>query len=198
MNFNYSINHIDNSKINKIKLLYVARLEKRKRHEWCINAFEYLYKNGFHVELNIVGNGSCHYAKHIKNMIQNLENKYCNSIKLYSNISNHELNNLYITSDIFIFPSKGEGFGIPIIEAASFGLPCVVTESTALTELKEDYIGLSFKKNSYDDFLQKIIIIINNINKYKQNSKNNMENVQKKFTWENTAYDFLQSSINIL
>jgi FkbM family methyltransferase len=47
------------------------------------------------------------------------------------------LNNLYNAADVFILPSAGEGFGIPVIEAQAAGCPVIVTDFTALHELGE-------------------------------------------------------------
>ncbi len=45
------------------------------------------------------------------------------------------LNALYNAADVFVLPSMGEGFGIPIIEAQSAGCPVIVSDFTACTEL---------------------------------------------------------------
>lgn len=42
---------------------------------------------------------------------------------------------LYNSFDVFLLPSKGEGFGIPLIEAQSCGVPVITTDYTACTEL---------------------------------------------------------------
>src|SRR5690606_17951882 len=45
------------------------------------------------------------------------------------------LNKLYNAADVFILPSAGEGFGVPVIEAQASGCPVIVTDFTAQTEL---------------------------------------------------------------
>src|SRR3990167_3733246 len=45
------------------------------------------------------------------------------------------VNEIYNIGDIFVFPTSGEGFGIPIIEAMATGLPVVVTDYTTSREL---------------------------------------------------------------
>lgn len=45
------------------------------------------------------------------------------------------LNTLYNAADVFVLPSMGEGFGVPIIEAQSAGCPVIVTDFTAMREL---------------------------------------------------------------
>lgn len=50
----------------------------------------------------------------------------------------HEyLSNVYSASDVYIQTSRGEGFGIPIIEAQSSGCPVIVTNYTAMPELAQ-------------------------------------------------------------
>ncbi len=43
--------------------------------------------------------------------------------------------NAYNTMDVFLLASKGEGFGIPSLEAQSCGVPVIVSKNTAQTEL---------------------------------------------------------------
>lgn len=46
-----------------------------------------------------------------------------------------EMNKLYNAFDVFCLPSMGEGFGIPIVEAQSCGVPVIVSDWTACAEL---------------------------------------------------------------
>ena len=47
------------------------------------------------------------------------------------------MNNLYNAADVFMLLSRGEGFGIPIVEAQSAGCPVIVTDFSASAELGE-------------------------------------------------------------
>lgn len=51
--------------------------------------------------------------------------------------SEETLNILHNAADVFVLPSMGEGFGIPIIEAQAAGCPVVVSDFTACAELGE-------------------------------------------------------------
>lgn len=51
--------------------------------------------------------------------------------------SEEHLNLLHNAADVFILPSMGEGFGIPIIEAQAAGCPVIVSDFTACSELGE-------------------------------------------------------------
>jgi len=43
--------------------------------------------------------------------------------------------NVYRAADVLINPAKGEGFGIPIVEAQACGTPVIVTDCTSMSEL---------------------------------------------------------------
>lgn len=47
----------------------------------------------------------------------------------------NEMSKIYSSFDVFLLPSCGEGFGVPIIEAQACGTPVIVTDFTAMPEL---------------------------------------------------------------
>lgn len=61
------------------------------------------------------------------------------------------MNNLYNAADVFVLPSAGEGFGVPIIEAQSAGCPVAVSDYTSMTELSE--VGYRIPIDLTDDLI---------------------------------------------
>lgn len=59
---------------------------------------------------------------------------------------------LYQASDVLLAPSRGEGFGIPVIEAQSCGTPCIVSNFTSQPELVAD--GWLVDGEPYMDYAQ--------------------------------------------
>lgn len=59
-------------------------------------------------------------------------------IKLLGDLDNLELLRIYKNSDIFVFPSSYEGFGIPPIEAMASGIPTIVSNKASLPEITGD------------------------------------------------------------
>jgi glycosyltransferase involved in cell wall biosynthesis len=49
-------------------------------------------------------------------------------------MTEYELRDLYYRADAFVFPSRGEGFGLPPREAAATGLPVITTEWSGLVD----------------------------------------------------------------
>ncbi len=56
----------------------------------------------------------------------------------FSNISDTELNEIYNASDVLLFPSLYEGFGLPIVEAFASGLPVVTSDIPTIREVTGD------------------------------------------------------------
>jgi glycosyltransferase involved in cell wall biosynthesis len=53
-------------------------------------------------------------------------------------VPDDELNKIYNCFDIFVLPTMAEGFGLPIVEAQSCGIPVLVTDYSACSELVVD------------------------------------------------------------
>jgi glycosyltransferase involved in cell wall biosynthesis len=50
-------------------------------------------------------------------------------------LSREDLQLLYSSADVFVFPSLYEGFGMPILEAMACGAPVITSKTTALGEV---------------------------------------------------------------
>jgi len=75
--------------------------------------------------------------------------KYDNVVLNAKNISTEELIDLYLTSHCGLFPSYGEGYGMPHAELALLGRPIVIANNTALTTMAQympDVIKVPCKK----------------------------------------------------
>ncbi|RLC34046.1 MAG: hypothetical protein DRZ76_03410, partial [Candidatus Nealsonbacteria bacterium] len=66
----------------------------------------------------------------------NLQNRCIFSgMRYYQGWSYEQMNEIYNLMDVFLLTTSGEGFGVPIIEAMSCQIPCVVTNYTTTREL---------------------------------------------------------------
>ena len=132
-----NISNIPNCKISfedgVIRLLFIGRYVQSKGPMDLINAIHYIYSknNELKLEVNFVGNikfSDLNLVEKIKLEIINCQNKYKDkiTIKLHESVSEDFKNKLLYEADIFILPSKHEGFCVPILEALKNGC-CIVS-----------------------------------------------------------------------
>lgn len=176
-----------------VHLLYVSRLEQRKRQEWCLRALDDLRREGLDIKLTLVGKGHGDYATELKQQIAQLTTTHGPAVIHLEGISQERLDSVYAQADLFLFPSLGEGFGIPVIEAAAHGIPCVVTDGSALSELSAYYVGHTFAPEDYTQFLESIRDIIEDLDNFKAQAAKKIPLVVEHFSWETTAFRFLQT-----
>ncbi|GAC1443702.1 MAG: hypothetical protein NVSMB52_02310 [Chloroflexota bacterium] len=55
----------------------------------------------------------------------------------FRGISDSDLAKIYRSFDVFVLPTFGEGFGLPLLEAMACGIPVIASEGSAVTELVE-------------------------------------------------------------
>jgi glycosyltransferase involved in cell wall biosynthesis len=70
------------------------------------------------------------------------------------------LANLYTHAQFFVFPSKYEGFGIPILEAMNCDCPIVLSDSSSMKEVAS-YAGYYFNPEDSDSILKSCQLVFN-------------------------------------
>ncbi len=178
----YSKKIINKLKIKKKFILSVGHFEKRKNYVNLIKAFSNNYYLKENYELVIVGNDNG-YKDIIIKLIKTL--KMQKKIRLISNLSDTELKYIYQKSQLFVFPSFYEGFGIPLIEAMFYQLPIATSNLEVLKEISEYKVSYFDPKNILD-----ISNKIENLIKSKQDQNkqiDNYKNILKKFDYNKIA-----------
>ena len=59
---------------------------------------------------------------------------------LFEEVADEEISYLYRNASILLFLSKGEGFGLPLVEAAHFGKPVVCSRIPSFIEIGGDHV----------------------------------------------------------
>lgn len=115
-------------------ILFVGTLEPRKNLENLITAFEHLKKHhgNENVQLVIAG-GPGYRHEPILEMLNQPKYKQC--IRYLGYVTHNEKLGLLKNAALFAFPSLYEGFGLPILEAMSMGVPVVTSNTSSLPEI---------------------------------------------------------------
>ncbi|WP_075483183.1 glycosyltransferase family 4 protein [Candidatus Pelagibacter communis] len=95
------------------------------------------------------------------------------------------LKNLYKFAQFFIYPSKYEGFGIPILESFSQNCPVICSDTSSLPEVAGD-AALYFDPNDEESILEKISVITSD-KKVRDNCIQKGLNRLSQFSWKKCA-----------
>jgi glycosyltransferase involved in cell wall biosynthesis len=148
----------------KHNFLYVADSEGHKNHKNLLLAWGVLRDLGFTPSLCLTI--SYDDLKIIQSKMQQI--KFTNVVCL-PNLSRNEMVCLYKSSKFLIYPSLGESFGLPLIEAQEFNLPIVGAHLPYMTELCSP-IKFFDPRNPYS-IAQAVIEVLQN-----QSHKGSMQN----------------------
>jgi len=123
----------------RFRFLMIGKYEVRKSIDETLTAFAREFGNDPNVELVIKSDFFKNPSVKRAELEHKIKNLSVNNIKLIWGYQRpDELINLYRTADVFVFPTKAEGWGLPIIEAAATGLPLITTFYSAQTEFLQD------------------------------------------------------------
>ncbi|RYD99508.1 MAG: glycosyltransferase family 1 protein [Sphingobacteriales bacterium] len=109
-------------------LLSVGTLESRKNTKIILEA---LLQLPAEVNLVLVGKATP-YTEELKTFIA--QHNLGERVQLLHQVSFEDLPALYQLSEVFIYPSIFEGFGIPVIEALKSGVPVIAATGSCLEE----------------------------------------------------------------
>jgi glycosyltransferase involved in cell wall biosynthesis len=113
--------------------LMVGTVEPRKGHGQALAAFDLLWQRGIDVNLVIVGKEGWMVEQVAARLREHPELNQ--RLFWLAGISDEMLLKLYAGSSALLAPSEGEGFGLPLIEAAQHDIPIVARDIPVFREV---------------------------------------------------------------
>lgn len=174
---------LENSKFIKksSSILYVGRICAHKNLLNLIYALDTLgvFNN---YKLDIIGNFDNEFFKS-KFLSDKVFKKNQSRICLHGFISRENLSSYYAQANYFVCPSISENFGLSILDALSFNLPCLVPTDSPWSSYINDY-NIVDTNPDYQSLLEnipKLFIIAN---------KSSTNDLVKNFYWQNIIIKF--------
>ncbi|GAC1609324.1 MAG: glycosyltransferase family 1 protein [Aquirhabdus sp.] len=129
--------HILNSLSSRPTFLSVGTIEPRKGHLQTLIAFEQLWAQGIDINLVLVGKRGWN----VDLLVEMLRNHSERNQRLFwlDGISDEYLEKVYAASTCLITASEGEGFGLPLIEAAQHKLPIIARDIPVFREVAGEH-----------------------------------------------------------
>ena len=177
------------SKLNSKKVISVGRLSPEKGFLDLIEVFKIMRDCDEKLHLDIIGDGI------EREQIEQKIKKYGleNSVTIHGFQSKKYINSYLEKSSLYLMCSWEESFGIVLIEAGSFGIPCIAFDSAQgaheiIDDAKNGYLIANRDKNL---MAKKAIELMNNNLKLKIFGKNMRESV-KKYSFDNVKKKWLK------
>lgn len=177
----------------KINIVFIGRFDiYHKGLDLLVKAFslntERLRK--CEVALNIYGPILNSDSELIKKMIN--ENKLSDLVHLNDAVTGDEKVKILLDSDVFIQTSRFEGMPMGILEALSYGLPCLVTKGTTLGEIIEKYDAGWVCETNAENVAECIERCIDEKDLFKVKGQNARKLIEENFTWDKVANDTIK------
>ncbi len=133
-----TVSSLPNGIFNNPAFLMVGTLEPRKGHDAALSAFEDLWGRGILVNLIVIGKHGW-MCEHV--MLRMRQHPHLGRHLFFIEDADESvLQTIYKGSTALLFPTSGEGFGLPLVEAARYGLPVIATDLPVLREIGEGFV----------------------------------------------------------
>jgi hypothetical protein len=118
-------------KFNEKVVLFVGRLTRQKGPEKFLEIAEQVLQKDPDVRFVMAGTGD-----HFRRLLEDSSYKSIgNRFHLTGFLNQQQVRYLLSLSDVYCMPSVSEPFGLSAVEAAQFGVPCVISKQSGVSEL---------------------------------------------------------------
>jgi len=171
---------------NKFVISYLGRIQQYKGLDQIINVLPEIKKICPNVCFVAIGKDSGD-TKRLKDLADKLG--IGDNILFTGEVCEEEKYALLDLSEVFVFPSEWEAFGISVLEAMARSNAIISTKTEGgLYLIKEKENGYLFRYGDQKELLKKLKILISNDKLRKTIQKNNIKKA-KNYLWEKIAND---------
>ena len=178
------IRHLRDDKVN---ILFVGRLEKRKGLGYLLRGYEFMKPRVPNSRLIVVGDGP------LRSSVESyISRRRLPDVVMAGYVPDSVLPRYYCSADIFCAPATGaESFGIVLLEAMATGLPVVATEIDGyMSVLEPSRDSLTVKPKGWAELGAALVILARDGDLRKRMGTYGIEKARR-YSWEEVAVDVL-------
>lgn len=171
------INKKNSAKLQKkTNVLFMGLISKRKGAYDILESAKYLQNHN--IEINMYGNGE---TKELSQKVK--DNNLQNIIKVHGWISGNKINEAYSNAHIYVLPSYSEGLPMSILEAMSYGLPIISTNTGGIPDSVDNGVnGFLISPGDFKELAAKILLLANNFDLMKKMGHESYKIAKNKFS----------------
>ena len=171
-------------------MLYVGKIEPRKNLKRLFHAFKKAVSCGLLVDLYLVIVGEKAWL--YEDIMEACEDPLIKERIIFTGfLSDAQLGYVYRGAKFLIFPSLYEGFGLPPLEAMSFGLPVIASNRGSLPEILED-APLWIDPESQEDMIEKMKMMLED-SELRMRCREKGMRLLDRYSWEKTARETIET-----
>lgn len=170
----------------KLKCIFIGNVTQKKGITHFLRAVKELDLENY--SFNVLGNyePDANYYKDYKDIVN-----FC------GHVTRDKVIEFCCNSDVIIFPSLADGYGLSVLEALACGTPAICSTNAGISDLIVDfYNGFKILPSSSEEIYNKLIWCEKNRDKLKQMSVN-ARITAKECTWNKYNRD-IEKAINII
>lgn len=167
--------------VNKINILFLGVLIKRKGIYELLEAIKILQENEFFNQYNVeflIGGTGVEEEKIIQTINDYGIDKH---VKMLGWINSELKEDILKQSNLLVLPSYNEGLPMAILEAMSYGIPVVATDVGSIAEVVNESNGCLIKPKSANEIVAGINTIFKNLDKWNKYSENARKDIVEKY-----------------
>lgn len=163
------------------RVLFLSNLIVSKGIFVFLDALQLIKKKGIEVEAYIVGKEAEINNEKLIHEINRRNLGGC--VKYLGPKYNDEKTEIFKGSDVLIYPTYNDVWGLVILEAMQFGLPVIASREGAIPEIIDDGItGFLVEKNNPEQIVDKLVVLLQNPELRKQMGEAGRTKFLKKYT----------------
>ncbi|MFZ2523383.1 MAG: glycosyltransferase family 4 protein [Minisyncoccia bacterium] len=164
-----------------IFLITTSRLNYKNATDDIVSSLQYLPEN---ISLLVLGIGE--EASHLKRQAEHLG--VASRVHFVGFVSQKDIPAYLAISDVFVRPSRSEGFGNSFIEAMAAGIPVVATPVGGIVDFLDDKeTGVFCSPDNPKSISDAVMYYLNNESDRQRIVKNAKENAIKNYNWDKIA-----------
>lgn len=192
-------NHKENYNFEKTVIIYIGRLEVYpKGIDILLDAIkkEASLMRDRKCELHMYGPDYAGRFEQVKQMIADRE--IGDIVTLNEAIVGDEKIEKLLQADLFIQTSRHEGMPMGLLEAMSYGMPCIISEGTTLGSIMKEYDGGWVASTDSDGVASAIRLALEENEKWSIKGRNSRLAIMDNYVWEKVSEDNINQYERIL
>jgi glycosyltransferase involved in cell wall biosynthesis len=174
-------------------LTHVGRLDLQKREDFIVRSLAVLKQQLPDFKVLFVGEGN--KQDYVKSLVEKLG--LADNVVFCGKVADpHKMMSIYARTDLLLFPSESDTYGLVKIEAACQKTPTLFSEGTMAADGITDGVDGFVSKNSEEDFAGYILRIHNDRKLLERVGEGARRNLYR--TWDNLVDDVYENYLKII